>query len=91
MKMIVTESKTCRSYSNIFLPFFWKAESNDLESIKKELETFTNLSKKRIKNIQFKNKVKIIMKEYAMKILTKNMNLNQYSSLESFIGRLNSE
>lgn len=62
----------------------------DLEEVKKDLETVYNLSKKSLEEAGFKRGIKTLSNEWAANILHKNINYNQFDTIDVLIQQLES-
>ena len=88
MKLVITESKTCRSYSKLFLPLSMQIEATDTEGIKKEVEAEFKINKKMMEDPSFRLNLKNLIHEYALNILYKNPQVKQYEDIGSFLNKL---
>ena len=86
MRLMLTESITCRSYAKVYLPLdMLCAQSNTINETKKELEKKYRLDKKLLSN---KKGLKQVIVEEAEQILTKNPSLVLFEHIDVIINKL---
>ena len=88
IKIIITETQSCRTYSKLFLPEYMHCYKNDLEELKKELENRYKLNKKLVDNYSFKQKLKSLLQHWASNILQKNTKYYQFENITTIIDKL---
>ena len=86
MRLMLTESITCRSYAKVYLPLdMLCAQSNTINETKKELEKKYGLDKKLLSN---KKGLKQVIVEEAEQILTKNPSLVLFEHIDVIVNKL---
>ena len=86
MRLMLTESITCRSYAKVYLPLdMLCAQSNTINETKKELEKKYALDKKLLSN---KKGLKQVIVEEAEQILTKNPSLVLFEHIDVIVNKL---
>jgi hypothetical protein len=88
IRVLITESLTCRSYSRIFTPYYMHSYTSNVDELKKDLESNFKLGKKFLEDVNYKKKFKMLLNEIAMGILQKNLYLKQYDNIDVLLSNL---
>lgn len=86
LRLMLTETVTCRSYSKLFLPYIMISTITNMNELKKSLEYKFNLSKKLFKN---KQKLRQVLYDESENILTKNPHLVIFENIDIILEKLN--
>jgi hypothetical protein len=89
LRLLITESLSCRSYSKIYLPYEMHSYNFNMDQLKKELETRFTFKKLNNESHPYRKVIKILLTELTHNILHKTNHLTQFDNFETIINKIN--